>query len=828
MNNEHLETNSVYLLCNKNNNNYNGVCTSEIESQSMFDVVSDDNEFFSNVEVLCSELCSEKNATGIYNLSSYTLSEPEQSLLNKGLKFCPTPPKPDIGILVRDLDNFFRNSAIKLHFSHLSEKDENSQLSDPGTDNTLASSAPNQAFHHPDLRPKSRWNPPVPPLLEHVKQLVYSDLQNYELEPVRQKNLSSEEFHSIFKLAKCQEIVIKSADKGSGIVIQNIDDYIREGERQLSDTNFYVSKDLDLTNKHEDKVKWVAFEMLQNDEITDKTYQYLTTNCDRTSQFYMLPKVHKSRDNPPGRPIISGNDSPTEKISHLIDVILQPYVPQIKSYVKDTTDFVNKIQDINKHIDTSKDIILCTLDVKSLYTNIPHDEGIAAVASLLQKERPTSYKPTNQSILKLLKMVLTMNNFQFNGKNYLQTNGTAMGTRVAPTYANIFMSHFEQQHVYTYRLQPDVWLRYIDDIFMKWSHGLDELLQFVEHLNSANDCIEFTIEWSRQSVPFLDTRVIFDPHIGLYTDLYIKPTDTHSYLRFSSCHPPHIMRGLPYSQFLRLRRICYKNTDFYLHALNMVRNFIQRGYPPVELLKTLRRVINTPRDSLLSTTSNGQDSQEKSDDITLYLIVEYNPKNPPLKDIIQKHWPILGRSSSTRPLVNAKIVFGHRRPKNLKDILVNAKLPTPQGGPLVQFPRCKSGPRCKHCPNINRDGYIFSHTTRRKFKCVSNGCCQSQNLIYCITCKHCGLQYVGQTKTSLKTRINNHRSTIRTEKLFLPVPSHMKTHGDTQNPQLEIHILEYIKFATDSLRAKQSRDLTERDWMARLNTLVPHGMNLAE
>ena len=78
-----------------------------------------------------------------------------------------------------------------------------------------------------------------------------------------------------------------------------------------------------------------------------------------------------------------------------------------------------------------------------MYTNIPHRESLQAVKNLLTRERPSSYKPSNTYILKLLELVLTLNNFQFNYKNYLQVNGTAMGTRVAPTYANIFMFEFE-------------------------------------------------------------------------------------------------------------------------------------------------------------------------------------------------------------------------------------------------------------------------------------------------------------------------------------------------------------------------------------------------
>ena len=273
-------------------------------------------------------------------------------------------------------------------------------------------------------------------------------------------------------------------------------------------------------------------------------------------------------------------------------------------------------------------------------------------------------------------MVLTMNNFQFNYKNYLQINGTAMGTRVTPTYANLFMSDFENKHVYTYHKQPLFWLRYIDDVFMPWQYGLTELKKFVAHLNSVSEHIKFTIEWSRQKVPFLDTTVMYNPTIGFYTDLYTKPTDTHSYLRYSSCHPPHIMSGLPYSQFLRLRRICNNTTDFYVHALSMARDFCDRGrgYPQLRIWKALENVLKLDRITLLADAKREKEA-ESDDSITLYIITDYNPSNPPIRDLPAKHWPILGRSSSTRPLLTANIIYGNRRPKNLKGSLMNAKLP---------------------------------------------------------------------------------------------------------------------------------------------------------
>ena len=193
-------------------------------------------------------------------------------------------------------------------------------------------------------------------------------------------------------------------------------------------------------------------------------------------------------------------------------------------------------------------------------TNIPNLEGLQATARFLVRHRKKGNQPepTNQT---LVNTVLTMNNFRFNDTNYLQISGTAIGTRVAPTYANIFMSDFERKHVYSYPKQPSLWVRFIDDILLIWEHGEEKLLRFISHLNAVHKTIKFTSEISPTKVSFLDTFVILNEDGGISTDLYVKPTDSNNYLLFSSAHPVHCKRRIPYSQFLRIRRICFKEAD---------------------------------------------------------------------------------------------------------------------------------------------------------------------------------------------------------------------------------------------------------------------------
>ena len=108
------------------------------------------------------------------------------------------------------------------------------------------------------------------------------------------------------------------------------------------------------------------------------------------------------------------------------------------SHVKDTTDFINKLSDLGN---LPNDVIHVTLDVSSLYTNIPHNQGIDACRNPLDT-RSNKHIPT-ETLCDLLRMILTLNKFMFNQQHYLQIHGTAMGTKMAPSFANLFLGMFE-------------------------------------------------------------------------------------------------------------------------------------------------------------------------------------------------------------------------------------------------------------------------------------------------------------------------------------------------------------------------------------------------
>ena len=213
-------------------------------------------------------------------------------------------------------------------------------------------------------------------------------------------------------------------------------------------------------------------------------------------------------------------------LSWFCDQSVKEKVKLKDSYIEDTPDILRFFEELNEGGTLPADAKPVTIDLKSMYTNIPIEEGIAAFEEELENREDKSI-PTDFYI-KLLRLVLECNIFEFDREFYIQLLGTAMGTRVAPTYANLFMAKLEKIMLDTcdHSLKEFLicWKRYIDDIFLIWCGTYEDLERFHNHLNSVHPTMKFDqIEHnkSENSCNFLDLTIKIE-NCKISTDLFRK------------------------------------------------------------------------------------------------------------------------------------------------------------------------------------------------------------------------------------------------------------------------------------------------------------------
>ncbi|CAJ0945347.1 unnamed protein product [Ranitomeya imitator] len=330
--------------------------------------------------------------------------------------------------------------------------------------------------------------------------------------------------------------------------------------------------------------------------LNKKEVDFLITDFPVVPTFYLLPNVHKSLENPPGRPIVSGINGLFEKPCTYLDFFLQPLAMKLTSFLKDSTHLIQLLQNLNLPSGT----ILIILDVESLYTNIKHDVGLEAVSFFLDSNT-TGDREHEQFLLDLLVFVLDKNYFVFDRNFYRQVKGTAMGAWCAPSYANLFLEWWEELVVYkheAFRGKCLKCLRYIDDILMFWTGTEEDCDQFIADLNENSLNIRLTSHVSHTSVEFLDLEAsLVDSNV--VTTLYRKPTATNSLLHYSSFHPRHLKDGIPTGQFLRLKRNCSLSLDFQNEARSLTDRFKHHGYPKKVISTAFQRARTSPRTDLL-------------------------------------------------------------------------------------------------------------------------------------------------------------------------------------------------------------------------------------
>ncbi len=323
--------------------------------------------------------------------------------------------------------------------------------------------------------------------------------------------------------------------------------------------------------------------------------------------------------------------------------------------------------------------------------------------------------------------------------------------------------------------------------------------------------IKFTFEVSFAKVSFLDTLTYFkDNHIE--TTLYCKPTDKHTYLLPTSCHPPHTFKGIPFSQALRIRRICSEPTEEEIHLNHLKTHLLKRNYDEEIIDKQITKAKTHERKGLLTYKQKQKKSQR------VPLVITYNPAFNNIRPIINRHLHILQNDERLKQIFTTPPIIAFRRPRNTRDLLVSAKVPSIEENAEPGCTRCDAR-RCSVCPYINISKKFTSTATGDSFPITSKITCKSTWIIYLITCTKCKLQYVGKTTNSLYTRFTGTKSDIKLNKKSLPIVHHFNSN-DHSFEDISISGIETIRKQRDDIILKR-----ESFWIAKLLTLRPHGIN---
>ena len=586
------------------------------------------------------------DSQAITNLSSYTPTDMEVSLLTKGLNYIPSF-NTKLTDFSHYTDQFLKRIYTDYHF-----KDTTRTIS---------------PFHT-----NSNWRPPIPDN-EQLTQFTNTlrDITHTARYggPLLSPDTNPDEHTAIQSLANNHNITIKKADKGGSIVIMNTKDYIDTALTHLQQTDIYMEQETDHTREVTDNLNAYLLQLRYTGHFKHKLVRYVQpTEPPRTPLFYFLPKIHK-QDNPP-RPIISGCDSPTDRLSKFLTKIFQPIAQAQLSYLKDSKHLLQILQ---SHPNLTQDTFLVTADVTSLYTNIPHNEGIATILEALDRHRALlpADTPRNGIIHNFLHFILKENYFDFLDKHYLQIQGTAMGTKMAPPYANIFMATIEHAITQTQQKHILLWKRYIDDIFFIWKGTQHSLNQFIQKANTHHHSIKFTFEHSHTEANFLDIKIYTDSTRKLNTTLYRKPTDKNLVLHFDTHHPLHIKRNIVYTQALRYKRIISNQNKLHTELNTLTKIFLARGYPPRLIKQQILKAQLIPRAQLLMNKRKTPQHNK-----TFYNI-PFHPELQTVKQQIKQTWISTLTDPTLKKLWPTHPSFRNVTHRKLKDSLIRTKQHTP-------------------------------------------------------------------------------------------------------------------------------------------------------
>ncbi len=473
-----------------------------------------------------------------------------------------------------------------------------------------------------------------------------------------------------------------------------------------------------------------------------------------------------------------------------------------------------------------------TFDFKSLYDSLDPNLVIEALQHAMNTSRPGSNELRNW-ILALIDFSLRASVAKYEGSWYKQNNGIPTGGSLCVQLANITVFYVMNKKVYSQaNMMREVYdaKRYIDDGVGLFIGNEEQFNYWLKVVNAHIGLYGLTIDESNFKKPteyinVLDIQFCFDITGELQTDLYIKETDSRSYLNFSSAHPNHVFSGTVYAQCLRLRRIINDDERLSKRLDDLAVVFKEAGYPSKMIMDIKTKVLHSERDVSV------KDKVEMDDD-RIRVISTYKADEH-FVNCVKKSEESFKHTHSFRNVTGKLFTYVKKVGPNIKCQVNNLKrqaLGTEKGG----VKKCK-GHGCKCCKMLN--SAPFTMVNGRKVR-LASGTCKSSNICYLAVCELCNKPYTGRTVDEMHNRVNGHRHMFREvlKKSEENNIASVDTDNDLYTLGLHLHLEHgcihpndfdrYFRFSILEVVSPSNINVKEFKWMHKLNSFQPIGINV--
>ena len=315
--------------------------------------------------------------------------------------------------------------------------------------------------------------------------------------------------------------------------------------------------------------------------ITEQKYNELYASGSTPGILYGLPKVHKP--NLPIRPIFRACGTATYALAKFLVPLLSPITVN-EFTIKNSYEFAEDV----KNLKLSKDMVMASFDIESLFTNIPVRETIDIAMNSLFSQC-TDIMGIPYKLFRSMLVSVSNSFFLFNKTLYKQLDGVGMGLPLGPSFANIFLCFHEKNWLASCPVdfRPTLYKRYVDDCFLVFN-DISHVDKFLKFLNKQHPKIKFTKEIeTNECLPFLDINIRRDG-TSVQTSVYRKPTFTGLGLSFFSFVPFCIKQAVIQSAIYRAFRISSSFKLFNVELTYLKKFFFANGYP-ISLVESANR-----------------------------------------------------------------------------------------------------------------------------------------------------------------------------------------------------------------------------------------------